>query len=295
MTRRRAGNKLQFMMFESGALRSKSIKSVSPEAKLIYLGFLLSPYANYIGCFECPLEDLEAETGLTSDQLNAGILQLVDAGLIEFEYAHEFVRIAGWFYSEMRAKGASEAAKRVRDISAVRVPNQTMLASLVAEFATAMLQVAHEIPSESGDPAKIRRLVDDFVREASTMLDFAVLGERLQQEGQRVSTAVQKDMRSLMTRHIPSAEREVEHHWGAPGVPSGEPVGGTQGQRQDQTKTQTTDKTQLASGAPKPPFSSNQISAASDDKCSERTTRAGPTRATLSSKLALAARPKASD
>lgn len=96
----------------------EKIINMDPETKVLYLYCLSSPHSNMAGFYRLPKAYIQADLGLTKEQLDKGFNKLLDRGLIKYCERTSIILITNYFkYNTIQNKNqAKGAASRTSEL-----------------------------------------------------------------------------------------------------------------------------------------------------------------------------------
>ena len=96
----------------------EKIINLDPETKVLYLYCLSSPHSNMAGFYRLPKAYIQADLGLSKEQLDKGFNKLLDKGLIKYCERSSIILITNYFkYNSIQNKNqAKGAASRTSEL-----------------------------------------------------------------------------------------------------------------------------------------------------------------------------------
>jgi hypothetical protein len=114
-------------------------QALSEGAKLLYLYLISNPHLDSIGCYYLPGAYAATDLGIPESDFETRLKCLTECGLVEYDRATRFLRIAGWFETNppMNPSHAKGVLKLME-----RLPVESFTQKLLAEFEPYQTKIA---------------------------------------------------------------------------------------------------------------------------------------------------------
>jgi len=169
---------------------SKKIRGLSSDgSRWAYICAHLSELGNYAGLFRYPVVIWASDVGKTIDEMKTYIVELEAAGLIEYDFDEEIIRIVSWFHKKNAPENASRVTSLSRDYNEREIDNTGIFLRSLSEFVVGSSKRAIYWSDEENSNARTR---GDRVKFRETMKPF--LAEMLTRHGEQLLAALYDEM-----------------------------------------------------------------------------------------------------
>lgn len=151
-----------FAQIEATLPHSRKVRQLNHGQRWAYLCAHLTPLGGFIGTFRYPKSVWADDAGLTRDEVEIAIEELVSVGLIEYDYEDEFVRIIAWFLKKNAPENASRMASFASDFAGLEAPDDMVIGS-AAEFTVGAIKRAQRWKPDSVEWEKLRDVFKPFL------------------------------------------------------------------------------------------------------------------------------------
>lgn len=220
-----------FAQINTSLLTSKRFRSLNGcSERNVYFTAHLSGQANYAGLFHYPLSYYAREAGVDETHMRGIVERLIKAGLIEYDWDEEFIRITQWFYKKNCPENRSRVASLANDYIAGTFPTADITRNSIAEFVLGCLCRAHRFKKGSDHGAEIIEELRQFL--AKVGFEFGSLIPVLEREYLAHGSNVKREFEYVLMGLVEAEEIEARESpfacfdQGDPTVPTGWDQGG---------------------------------------------------------------------
>lgn len=157
----------KFAMLNGSLLHTAAFRDLkSCTDRNVYFTAHLSSQADYSGIFRYPLSLFASEAGIEITHLKIALDRLSEAGLIEYEYDCELLRIDGWFRSINCPDNLSRVQSHVQGYLSGELPQTDICRRSIAEFVLGCLARTQRFKAGSEHGPKIVDELRSFLATA---------------------------------------------------------------------------------------------------------------------------------
>ena len=125
-------SQISFKLMNSPKVRKLS----SNDIRYLYISLITNPFTTYIGIYQMRPDILTDFACLKAKQIEPSLIELINAGLIEYDFNSEMVRLIGWFDNVNGPANASVSIRMIKDFLDLEEESHSMLVQGGLEFLT---------------------------------------------------------------------------------------------------------------------------------------------------------------
>lgn len=186
-----------YAQIECSLKSSKKLRGLSGHAtKWAYLCAHLSDYGTYTGLFRYPLPMWAHDAQMDVSELETAIVELVQAGLIDYDEEEQFIRIVGWFHKRSGPDNPNRVDSIIGDLCSLDCIEGEMFCKSVSELAVASVKRSLRWKPDAPGRAQLYGSLKGFLAEVYQDHGDALL-ELLSAELTDVPATVSVEMKAI--------------------------------------------------------------------------------------------------